>query len=92
MHEVGLMQDALGLALEEARRQGASRVHQLTLRVGRLAGVEPEALAFAFAPPAQLDDHGRNRLPGHGFTLHACYLHPRSRGEIRLRSARPPVT
>lgn len=39
--------------------------------------------------PAQLDDHGRNRLPGHGFTLHACYLHPRSRGEIRLRSARP---
>jgi choline dehydrogenase len=37
--------------------------------------------------PAQLDDHGRNRLPGHGFTLHACYLQPRSRGRIRLRSA-----
>lgn len=36
--------------------------------------------------PAQLDDHGRNRLPGHGFTLHACYLQPRSRGQIRLRS------
>ena len=38
--------------------------------------------------PAQLDDHGRHRLPGHGFTLHACYLRPRSRGQIRLRSAR----
>jgi choline dehydrogenase len=38
--------------------------------------------------PAQLDDHGRHRLPGHGFTLHACYLRPRSRGRIRLRSAR----
>ena len=38
--------------------------------------------------PAQLDDHGRNRLPGHGFTLHACYLQPRSRGHIRLRSGR----
>ena len=25
--------------------------------------------------PAQLDDHGRHRLPGHGFTLHACYLY-----------------
>lgn len=37
--------------------------------------------------PAQLDDHGRNRLPGHGFTLHACHLQPRSRGHIRLRSA-----
>ena len=44
--------------------------------------------------PAQLDDHGRNRLPGHGFTVHACFLQPRSRGEIRLRSNRadePPM-
>ncbi|MDE2263102.1 MAG: choline dehydrogenase [Gammaproteobacteria bacterium] len=39
--------------------------------------------------PAQLDDHGRNRLPGHGFTVHACVLRPRSRGAITLRSARP---
>ncbi|HEY5759669.1 MAG TPA: choline dehydrogenase [Steroidobacter sp.] len=39
--------------------------------------------------PAQLDDHGRNRLPGHGFTLHACHLQPRSRGRILLRSSRP---
>jgi choline dehydrogenase len=36
--------------------------------------------------PAQLDDHGRQRLPGHGFTLHACYLQPHSRGRIRLCS------
>ena len=39
--------------------------------------------------PAQLDDHGRNRLPGHGFTLHACGLRPLSRGRIALRSADP---
>ncbi len=39
--------------------------------------------------PAQLDDHGRNRLPGHGFTVHACMLRPRSRGTITLRSIRP---
>jgi choline dehydrogenase len=38
--------------------------------------------------PAQLDDHGRNRLPGHGFTLHACVLRPRSRGRLSLRTAR----
>lgn len=37
--------------------------------------------------PAQLDDHGRNRLPGHGFTLHACGLRPLSRGRVTLRSA-----
>jgi len=36
--------------------------------------------------PAQLDDHGRNRLEGHGFTLHACVLRPRSRGLVLLRS------
>ena len=45
-------------------------------------------IQFHFVP-AQLDDHGRNRLPGHGFTLHACGLRPRSRGRIRLRSANP---
>ncbi len=37
--------------------------------------------------PAMLDDHGRHRLPGDGYTLHACALHPRSRGRIRLRDA-----
>jgi choline dehydrogenase-like flavoprotein len=39
--------------------------------------------------PAQLDDHGRHRLPGHGYTLHACVLRPASRGCIGLRSADP---
>ena len=38
--------------------------------------------------PAQLDDHGRNRLAGHGFTVHACALRPASRGVITLRSSR----
>lgn len=37
--------------------------------------------------PAMLDDHGRNRLPGDGYTLHACFLRPRSRGRVRLASA-----
>jgi choline dehydrogenase len=47
-------------------------------------------LQFHFVP-AQLDDHGRHRLPGHGFTVHACALRPRSRGSIRLASADPAV-
>ena len=38
--------------------------------------------------PAQLDEHGRNRLPGHGFTVHGCVLRPASRGILTLRSAR----
>ncbi len=36
--------------------------------------------------PAQLDDHGRNKLPGFGFTVHACYLRPKSRGRLYLTS------
>jgi len=43
-------------------------------------------IQFHFVP-AQLDDHGRNRLPGHGYTLHACFLRPASRGHIGLRSS-----
>ncbi|WP_119718851.1 GMC family oxidoreductase [Cognatilysobacter tabacisoli] len=38
--------------------------------------------------PAMLDDHGRRRLPGDGYTLHACFLRPRSRGRVSLASAR----
>ena len=39
--------------------------------------------------PAMLDDHGRNRLPGDGYTLHACALRPLSRGHLELASADP---
>jgi choline dehydrogenase len=39
--------------------------------------------------PAQLDDHGRHQMPGYGYTLHACYLRPHSRGRLRLASANP---
>lgn len=38
--------------------------------------------------PAMLDDHGRHRLQGEGYTVHACFLRPRSRGRISLVSAR----
>ena len=39
--------------------------------------------------PALLDDHGRHRLPGYGYTMHACTLRPKSRGTLRLKSASP---
>jgi hydrogenase nickel incorporation protein HypA/HybF len=42
------MQAALGIAAGHACRRGATRIHRLTLRVGRLAGIEPVALVFAF--------------------------------------------
>ncbi len=42
-------------------------------------------LQFHFVP-AQLDDHGRHRLPGYGYTMHACFLRPKSRGRLYLAS------
>ncbi len=54
----------------------------------RYATVDRPDIQLHFVP-AQLDDHGRNRLPGHGYTLHACFLRPQSRGSISLRSNDP---
>jgi len=45
-------------------------------------------IQFHFVP-AMLDDHGRHRLDGYGYTVHACFLRPKSRGTIRLHSADP---
>jgi choline dehydrogenase len=47
-------------------------------------------LQFHFVP-AQLDDHGRNRLPGSGYTVHVCGLRPLSRGRLRLSAPDPMV-
>ncbi len=39
--------------------------------------------------PAFLRDHGREMTAGHGCTIHACQLRPKSRGEVGLSSADP---
>ncbi|QIL19973.1 choline dehydrogenase [Thermomonas sp. HDW16] len=52
-----------------------------------LAPDERADIQFHFVP-AMLDDHGRNRLSGDGYTLHACFLRPRSRGRLTLASNR----
>ncbi|RNJ64516.1 MAG: FAD-binding protein [Porphyrobacter sp. IPPAS B-1204] len=36
--------------------------------------------------PAVLEDHGREKVKAHGFSLHACVLRPESRGTVRLGS------
>lgn len=39
--------------------------------------------------PAMLEDHGREKVKGHGFSIHACVLRPESRGTVRLASSDP---
>ncbi len=38
---------------------------------------------------AQLVDHGRQTVWGHGYSCHVCVLRPKSRGHVRLASADP---
>lgn len=48
MHELSLMEAVRDQALEQANRHGGGRIVAIRLRIGSLAGVEPEALRFAF--------------------------------------------
>jgi hydrogenase nickel incorporation protein HypA/HybF len=48
MHEVGIIHSAVLTAEQQAKAQGATRIHTLRLRIGRLSGVVPDALQFAF--------------------------------------------
>ena len=48
MHEVGLMRDALEIALAHATRQGVTRIDCVTMRVGDASGVDAESLRLAF--------------------------------------------
>ena len=48
MHEVSIMQNTLDLAIAQAKQNGASQIDCLTLKIGQLSGVIPEALEFAF--------------------------------------------
>ena len=52
----------------------------------RFAPDDRADIQFHFVP-AMLDDHGRHRLAGDGYTAHACFLRPRSRGRVALASA-----
>jgi hydrogenase nickel incorporation protein HypA/HybF len=48
MHELGIAESALEMALTQATAAKATRVLSLVIRVGALSGVDPEALRFAF--------------------------------------------
>lgn len=48
MHEASLMESILTAAEKRARDLGAARIQRITVRVGALSGVSPDALDFAF--------------------------------------------
>lgn len=48
MHEMSLAESVVQIAEDTARQNGGSRISSVFLEVGRLAGVEIEALRFCF--------------------------------------------
>ena len=48
MHEIGLMQRMVEIALERAASAGAQHVQRVTVRVGAESGVVPDVITLAF--------------------------------------------
>src|SRR5688572_19822737 len=48
MHELGIMASALEAVHRQTVREGAARVDRIVLRIGALAGVDIDALRFAY--------------------------------------------
>jgi hydrogenase nickel incorporation protein HypA/HybF len=76
MHELALSRSLVAALEEEARLQAFSRVERVTLEIGRLGHVDPDALAFCFdvATRATLAEGARlviERRPGRA-TCMAC--------------------
>jgi choline dehydrogenase len=67
---------------------GTSNVAEAGAFVASRLGAATPDIQYHFIP-AQVVNHARTILDGHGVTLHACCLRPESRGEIRLASADP---
>lgn len=49
LHEMSIAVSVADIAVERARSEGASRVLSVTVEVGELSGVMPEALEFCYA-------------------------------------------
>jgi len=72
MHEMGIANSILDGVAAELRRRPASRAVKVGVRIGELAGVDPDALHFAFEA-LTID------TPLAGLTLEVQYVPPRSR-------------
>lgn len=48
MHEMSLAEGIRGIVEDQAQQRGFGRVTRMRVEIGRFAGVEKEALAFAF--------------------------------------------
>lgn len=89
----------VGNSLRGTARMAGAFVQWLYRREGMMTTPFAEAGAFLTVTPgapapdvqlhfvvAALEDHGRVKVPGHGFSCHVCVLRPESHGTVRLAS------
>jgi hydrogenase nickel incorporation protein HypA/HybF len=62
MHELSIALSIVDGALEELQRRGATEASTIHLRLGRLAGVDKEALQFSYAVACQETPLAGSRL------------------------------
>lgn len=48
MHEFSIVQSLLDLCEDNAKANSATKINRVTVKIGKLSGVEPELLATAF--------------------------------------------
>lgn len=48
MHEIGIMEETLNIAIDYAIKEKAREITEITMVIGKLSGVVPSALQFAF--------------------------------------------
>jgi hydrogenase nickel incorporation protein HypA/HybF len=53
MHEMGIAQNILEIALEAAKREGATKISRIDLVAGELRGLVPMQMTFCFGIVAQ---------------------------------------
>jgi choline dehydrogenase-like flavoprotein len=94
--------DFLGVSLTGAARVAKGVLEWRRHRTGILTSNLAEAGGFIKSQPdepvpdlqlhfviAQLLDHGRKTVLGHGYSIHVCVLRPQSRGSVKLASKDP---
>ena len=96
---VGMSMGGTWRLLRELRRYQRERAGTITTNFAEVGGFvrtlpalpEPD-IQFHFVI-AMVDNHNRTMHWGHGYSLHACVLKPKSRGSLRLASsdAREPA-
>ena len=49
MHEIGIATEIISIVENEASKRGLDGIAEIKLKIGALAGIDPEALKFGFA-------------------------------------------